>query len=146
MQEFRGKIAVVTGAASGIGFALAERLASEGVAVVLADIEGPALEEAAGRLRSNGTEVLKSREMTLIAAVQDDDSVLVAADSLKQWPTEGYRRPGDKLRRLGQSVIWGYSGWGSADVAFRQHLGDRTFHTWDQLEYHVRQAAELLAE
>ena len=37
MQELAGKTAVVTGAASGIGFALAERFAKEGMRVVMAD-------------------------------------------------------------------------------------------------------------
>ena len=43
MKEFMGKVAVVTGAASGIGRALAERCAQEGMKVVLADIEEQAL-------------------------------------------------------------------------------------------------------
>ena len=51
MQDFAGKVAVVTGAASGIGFALAERFAQEGMKVVLADIEEPALEAAVLSLR-----------------------------------------------------------------------------------------------
>jgi NAD(P)-dependent dehydrogenase (short-subunit alcohol dehydrogenase family) len=41
MQDFEGKVAVVTGAASGIGLAMASRFAAEG-RVVLADIEAPA--------------------------------------------------------------------------------------------------------
>ena len=43
MQDFDGKTAVVTGAASGIGFALAERFAEANMRVVLADIEKDAL-------------------------------------------------------------------------------------------------------
>ena len=43
MQEFKGKVAVVTGAASGMGRGLAERFAREGMKVVLADVEKPAL-------------------------------------------------------------------------------------------------------
>ncbi len=39
MKEFKDKVAVITGAASGIGFALAERCAQEGMKVVLADID-----------------------------------------------------------------------------------------------------------
>jgi NAD(P)-dependent dehydrogenase (short-subunit alcohol dehydrogenase family) len=46
MQDFQDRVAVVTGAASGIGFALAERLGREGAKVVLADVEEPALPEA----------------------------------------------------------------------------------------------------
>lgn len=51
-------MAVVTGAASGIGFGLSERFASEGMRVVMADIEEPALEEAAEVLIGRGGEVL----------------------------------------------------------------------------------------
>ena len=39
MQEFRDKVAVVTGGASGIGLAMAERFAREGMKLVLADVE-----------------------------------------------------------------------------------------------------------
>ena len=45
MKEFEGKTAVITGAASGIGKALAERFAKEKMQVVLADIEEEALEK-----------------------------------------------------------------------------------------------------
>lgn len=61
MQEFRGKVAVITGAASGIGRALAERCAWEGMKVVLADIEEPALARAAGELGAAGASVLAVR-------------------------------------------------------------------------------------
>ena len=47
MDEFNGKVAVVTGAASGIGLALAHRFAREGMRVVLADVERVPLNLAA---------------------------------------------------------------------------------------------------
>ena len=43
MKEFRDRVAVVTGAASGIGRGMAERFAAEGMKVVLADVEPEAL-------------------------------------------------------------------------------------------------------
>jgi len=53
-----GRVAVVTGAASGIGLALSRRLASDGMRVVMADIEEPALAEAAQVLAAEGGYVL----------------------------------------------------------------------------------------
>jgi NAD(P)-dependent dehydrogenase (short-subunit alcohol dehydrogenase family) len=50
MDDFEGKVAVVTGAASGIGLALADRLAREGMRVVLADVEPEPLDRAAAAL------------------------------------------------------------------------------------------------
>jgi len=53
-----GRVAVVTGAASGIGLGLCERFAAEGMRVVMADVEEPALREAAVRLSAQGSEIL----------------------------------------------------------------------------------------
>jgi len=57
MQDLRTKVAVVTGAASGIGRALAGAFAAEGMRLVLADVEASALERAAVALRDAGAEV-----------------------------------------------------------------------------------------
>ena len=61
MKEFKGKVAVVTGAASGIGRALAERGAREGMRVVLADVDGAALGEAERELKETGADVIAVR-------------------------------------------------------------------------------------
>jgi NAD(P)-dependent dehydrogenase (short-subunit alcohol dehydrogenase family) len=58
VKEIKGRVAVVTGGASGIRYAMADRFAREGMKVVLADIQADALEEAEGRLRAGGAEVL----------------------------------------------------------------------------------------
>lgn len=61
MQQFEGRVAVVTGAASGMGLAFAERFAREGMKVVLADVEEPALEAAVQRLRQAEHDVIGVR-------------------------------------------------------------------------------------
>lgn len=81
MQEFRGRVAVVTGAASGIGFALAERFAAEGMKVVLADVEQPALAVAEERLRTAGAEVAAFR----CDVSHADEVEQLARDSVKAF-------------------------------------------------------------
>jgi NAD(P)-dependent dehydrogenase (short-subunit alcohol dehydrogenase family) len=54
MKELRGRVAVVTGGASGIGRALAKAFLGEGMRVVLADVERRALEETANALSTLG--------------------------------------------------------------------------------------------
>ena len=73
MEELQGKTAVITGGASGIGFAMAERFAAEGMRLVLADIEETALEGAAENLVDRGAEVL---------AVPTDVTDAAAVDAL----------------------------------------------------------------
>lgn len=57
MQQLADKTAVITGAAAGIGLAMAERFAREGMKVVLADIDGPALTAALQGLKAAGHDV-----------------------------------------------------------------------------------------
>ncbi|MFD6295977.1 SDR family NAD(P)-dependent oxidoreductase [Streptomyces sp. NPDC060235] len=57
MELRAGQVAVVTGAASGIGLAMARRFAAEGMKVVLADVEEGALGKAAAELREDGADV-----------------------------------------------------------------------------------------
>jgi len=53
-----GRVAVVTRAASGIGLGLAQRFAAEGLHVVMADVEEPALATAAASIAGSGGSVL----------------------------------------------------------------------------------------
>jgi NAD(P)-dependent dehydrogenase (short-subunit alcohol dehydrogenase family) len=52
--DFHGQVALITGAASGMGFATAKAFAEAGASVALADRPGDALETATGRLRAKG--------------------------------------------------------------------------------------------
>jgi len=52
MKEFQNRVAVVTGGASGIGRAIAERCVAEGMRVMIGDIEAPALQEAAEAMKA----------------------------------------------------------------------------------------------
>ena len=61
MKEFKGKVAVITGAASGIGRGLAERCAQEGMKVVLADIQQDTLDKAEAEMKAQGATVLAVR-------------------------------------------------------------------------------------
>ena len=70
MDQLGGKVAVVTGAASGIGRATAEAFAREGMKVVLADIDEAAVEKAAAELAEAGHTVVAVR-----TDVSDGDSM-----------------------------------------------------------------------
>jgi len=58
MDELTGRTAVITGAASGLGRAMAERMAAEGMQLVLADIEAARLVEVADGLTAHGATVI----------------------------------------------------------------------------------------
>ena len=75
MQDFEGRVAVVTGGASGIGRAMAERFGQEGMKVILADIEEDALEATVAELRRAELEVTG-----VICDVSSADAVQHLAD------------------------------------------------------------------
>jgi NAD(P)-dependent dehydrogenase (short-subunit alcohol dehydrogenase family) len=70
MQDFEGRVAVVTGAASGIGLGATERFLAEGMKVVMADVEKGGLDREVARLAEAGGDVLGVR-----CDVRDPDAV-----------------------------------------------------------------------
>ena len=61
MKQFQGKVAVITGAASGLGRSMAERFARAGMSIVLADIEPGALARAEAEMKAAGAKVIGVR-------------------------------------------------------------------------------------
>ncbi len=101
MKELAGRVAVVTGGASGIGKALARAFVGEGMKVVLADVEKPALDAACAEL-GNGVRgvVTDVRKAESVRALADEvfathgachllcNNAGVAAPNLDLWETE----------------------------------------------------------
>ena len=79
MEQLEGKVAVVTGAASGIGRALIDRFAAAGMKVVLADVEAEALAKAEAEVRSTGAETL-----AVVTDVSDRASVDALAEAVSE--------------------------------------------------------------
>src|SRR5687768_7620380 len=81
MKDFKSRVAVITGAASGIGRALAERCAREGMKLVLADVEPGPLAEVEANLQAGGGTAL---------AVRADVSQAKDVEALAQQALEAF--------------------------------------------------------
>jgi NAD(P)-dependent dehydrogenase (short-subunit alcohol dehydrogenase family) len=102
MRDFEGKVAVVTGGASGMGLGMATRFAEQGMKVVLADVEEPALEAAVTRLRQAEHDVI---------GVVTDVSKVESVEALAQKTLQQYGKVHVLCNNAGVgggggSVIW----------------------------------------
>ncbi|HVH80764.1 MAG TPA: SDR family NAD(P)-dependent oxidoreductase, partial [Stellaceae bacterium] len=76
MEDFRGKVAFITGGASGIGFALGRALSDASAKIMLADIEAAALDDALSQLGATEDSV-----QGVVCDVADPGSVEQAAEA-----------------------------------------------------------------
>jgi NAD(P)-dependent dehydrogenase (short-subunit alcohol dehydrogenase family) len=106
MKTFQGKVAVVTGAASGIGRALAERCVQEGMKVVLADVEAQALLQTSRDLAAQGAETL---------AVPTDVSQAAEVERLAKTAFETYEAV---------HLLFNNAGVGAGKTAWESTLAD----------------------
>jgi NAD(P)-dependent dehydrogenase (short-subunit alcohol dehydrogenase family) len=106
MRELRGKVAVITGGASGIGRAMAERFAAEGMRLVLADVEAASLARAAAELEKDGAEVI---------GVETDVRHRQALEQLAERALERFGRVHVVCNNAGVAPMGSILGAGSAD-------------------------------
>lgn len=79
-MKFEGKVAIITGAAQGIGKAIALELASEGASLLLADIQGEKVAQVAAQIGENGGNA-ESMSVDVTSASQVADMIKRAIDS-----------------------------------------------------------------
>jgi len=107
MQRFEGKVAIVTGAASGLGRAVAQRFASEGANVACVDLNGAGADETAGGL--------DGKAVALACDISDEASVASTVDAA--------------VSALGQpDVVCNVAGLGKL-----QHTLDTTLADWQRM-------------
>ena len=112
MREFASKVAVITGAASGIGYGIAERCAREGMRIVLADIERGALTKAERNIKATGAEAL---------AVRTDVSKAKDVEALSQKTLDAFGAVHLLFNNAGVGPGW--TTWGSSLADWQWILG-----------------------
>ncbi len=75
MQRYEGRVVAVTGAAQGLGLAMAQRFAAEGATVVLADRSEEALTEAGDELRRKSPAAVRTDVVDVTSSAEVDDWV-----------------------------------------------------------------------
>ena len=112
MKDFKNKVAVITGGASGIGWGLAEKCAAEGMKVVIADVEEKALKQAEKTLKAGGADFL---------AVRTDVSKLSDIESLAQKTLDKYS---------GVHLLFNNAGV-NTDISLRKPVWESTLRDWE---------------
>lgn len=100
MRDLNGKVAVITGGASGIGLAMAERFGREGVKLVIADIQEDAIEWAMMRLKASGFSAI---------GVRTDVSKFSDVEALAQATLDAFGKVHILVNNAGVSItgpIW----------------------------------------
>jgi NAD(P)-dependent dehydrogenase (short-subunit alcohol dehydrogenase family) len=109
MNELRGRVAVITGAASGFGHAYARLAARHGMRLALADIEGDALDQVVGELAAAGCDVLGE---------------VASCEGMQAFATRVYERHGAAHLLINNAgVATGGLAWESSDADWRWVLG-----------------------
>ena len=126
MKDYKDKVAVITSAASGIGFGLAEHAAKEGMKVVLADVEENALEQAEKQLKEMGVETL---------AVKTDVSKAEEVEELAKKTIESFGAVHFLCNNAG--VAGGGTVWDSKLADWRWVLGVNLWGVIHGLHYFV---------
>ena len=110
-MRLEGKTAIITGAAQGLGKAIAERFAAEGAECVLMDLNAPALSVTAKEL----SDLYGSRIAAIVSDVSDASDVQVAV--------------AEALKRFGKIDIL----CNNAAISFEKAVEDTTLHEWNSL-------------
>ena len=105
MGRVQDQVAVVTGAANGLGQAIAQRLAEEGARVVLGDMDASGLERTAEVITATGAEAL-----TVVGDLTEEDT----ASRLIQTAVDGFGQPAILILKIKLSYqsIMRYRVWG----------------------------------
>ena len=64
MKKFHGKIAIVTGAATGIGYGISKRLATDGANLVMVALDANMMEQSASEIASRTQDSSRSSQLS----------------------------------------------------------------------------------